>query len=447
MNDFEKDSKMGNEAESENVNNVIPKQEKESPQWTMPQNEQKTYQPPYPPQGNFNINVEGRNKKRSKAPLIAAVVAASIVFLLVSSVVMGIFISSLSNLDIFRDKAEVIIEDIIGGEGEGDENNDIIAGDKDNNTDTQPIKSGVLSVSQIAKKVTPSVVGVLSQIRDSFGQTATGSGIVMSEDGYIITNNHVIQGASSIKVVLNDGNQYTAKVVGADAKTDLAVLKIDAKGLTYAEFGNSDALEVGELAVAIGNPAGLELQGTVTSGIISAINRDITVEDRVMTLIQTDASINPGNSGGPLVNKYGQVIGVNTIKLGVSYYEGIGFAIPSNTFKPIIDELIANGYVKGRPMIGITGRDIDEQTASAYEVPMGVYIQFVDPGSDSYAQGLKGGDIIVAINDQKITNMAELNKIKDKHKAGESIKLTIYRDGKNLTVSIKLSEQKPEGDR
>ena len=209
----------------------------------------------------------------------------------------------------------------------------------------------------IAKKAGPAVVGVVSKITTTtyFGlsqeQEGGGSGIIINSDGYIITNQHVINGATTVKVVLNNGKEYDAKLIGQDRKTDLAVIKIEETNLPTAELGQSSALEVGELAVAIGNPMGLEFAGSVTAGVISALNRTMTVDGRQYTLIQTDAAINPGNSGGALVNKYGQVIGINTVKIGASGYEGMGFAIPIDIAMPIINELLESGYVKGRPVI------------------------------------------------------------------------------------------------
>ena len=299
----------------------------------------------------------------------------------------------------------------------------------------------ILSIPQISEKVKPCVVGIVTENLTQLAQSGTGSGIIMTPDGYIITNYHVVENADKLTVVLDSGKSYTAKVIGSDEKTDLAVIKIDATNLTAAEFGNSDNLKVGDLAVAIGNPMGIELQGTVTSGIISAINRDITVEDRVMTLIQTDASINPGNSGGPLVNKYGQVIGINTVKLGISYYEGLGFAIPMNTAKPIIDELIKDGSIVGRPAIGISGRGISERAATYYSIPQGVLIDYVQPDSDAAKQGLQAGDIITSFDKTKITTMNEIQKLLDKYKAGQSVTIGVFRDGKTLDITFKLMDE------
>ena len=305
-----------------------------------------------------------------------------------------------------------------------------------------------LNVTQIAEKVGPAVVGILSKqsVNTWFGvteQQGSGSGIIISHDGYIITNSHVIEGATSFKVVLASGDEYDAVIVGQDVKTDLAVIKINETNLPTAELGKSSELKVGELAVAIGNPHGLEFQGSVTAGVISALNRTMNVDGRQYTLVQTDAAINPGNSGGPLVNKYGQVIGINTVKLSYSDTEGMGFAIPIDVAAPIVDELINKGYVTGRPQIGIGTRDITESMANYYKMPIGVYILEVSPGSGAAAAGLMIGDIVVAADGKTVTTTDELNDIKDTHKAGEIIKLEIVRSGQSITVNVKLGEEKP----
>ena len=298
-----------------------------------------------------------------------------------------------------------------------------------------------LTVKQISEKVRPSVVGVTCQNPSSFAADSVGSGIIMSTDGYIITNNHVIEGMSRIQVVLDDGTTYEAMLIGSDSRSDLAVIKINATNLPAAEFGDSEKLEQGDPAIAIGNPAGLQLQNTVTYGIISAINRDVVVEDRTMTLIQTDASINPGNSGGPLVNEFGQVIGINTIKVGISYYEGLGFAIPMNTAKPLIDELISRGYIKGRPSIGINGQTLSDRDSAYYGLPSGLYIEYVHPQSDAYKKGLRRGDIITHMNGTKFSSTAEIKKIRDNFKAGDTVTLTIYRDSKEIDIDVILMDE------
>lgn len=301
---------------------------------------------------------------------------------------------------------------------------------------------GALTLQEIYKKVIPSVVSIQSTVS---GGISSGTGIIMSEDGYIITNYHVIENAQSVTVVLNDDSEYSAVMIGGDSTSDLAVLKIDATGLSAAEFGSSEALQVGDSVVAIGNPLGTQLKGTMTQGIISAINRDISVNGRNMTLLQTDAALNSGNSGGPLINIYGQVIGINTMKMS-SYYsssiiEGLGFAIPISLAKPIVDELIEDGYVSGRPAIGITGMSLPASAASYYQLPEGIYVESVDPSSDAYAKGLARGDVITGINGTDITTLDELNRIKNECRAGDTVTLTYYRSGEFYTVEVTLIDQ------
>ena len=304
-----------------------------------------------------------------------------------------------------------------------------------------PAEGGELTLQAIYKKMIPSVASIIA-VTD--GGSASGTGIVMTADGYIITNEHVVDGGKSYTVLLHDDSQYTATLVGADAVSDLAVLKIDATGLTAAEFGDSTTVEVGDTVVAIGDPLGIELRGTMTDGIISAINRDVTTNGRTLTLLQTNAQLNNGNSGGPLINIYGQVIGINTMKMG-SYYttsvEGIGFAIPISSAKPIIDELIEQGYVSGRPALGIQGDSVPAYVQAFYHLPDGVYVAYVYPDSDAAAKGLAEGDIITAIDGTEISSMDDLNTIKNQHIAGDTVRLTVYRGGQRYSVDIVLMDQ------
>lgn len=306
-----------------------------------------------------------------------------------------------------------------------------------------------LSVTQIAAKVGPSVVGIVNKqsVTTWFGtseQDGSGSGIIISEDGYILTNSHVVENATSLTVILSNNSEYTANIVGMDEKTDLAVLKIDATGLPAAELGKSSELAVGDLAVAIGNPLGMEFYGSVTQGIISALNRTMNVDGREYTLIQTDAAINPGNSGGPLVNKYGQVVGINTVKISSSSAEGMGFAIPIDVAAPIVNDLITNGYVTGRPQIGVATRDITENMSQYYGMPMGVYVVSVVEGSGAEAAGIKTGDIITKANGKEIQTAEELNSVKDEHKAGDVLSLTVVRSGQEMPVNVTLGEEKSQ---
>lgn len=323
-----------------------------------------------------------------------------------------------------------------------------------------------LEIPDIAEKVGPAVVGVINMTtysgysyNDPYGfffgqgdnsqqqgkevQQGSGSGIIISEDGYIITNNHVVEGASSLKVILNTGEEFTASLKGADSRTDLALLKIEGKKFPYATLGDSTSLRVGDLAVAIGNPLGQELAGTVTVGYISALNRTMTIDNKQLTLIQTDAAINPGNSGGALVNCYGEVIGINTAKVSSSSLEGLGFAIPTAEAKPIIEDLIANGYVKGRPVIGIAGRAITANDAKKYNLVEGIYVYSMTDNSPAHMAGLKIGDIITECNGTAVKTVDELNNIKNKFKPNDTLKLKVWRTGEYVNINLILGEEVP----
>lgn len=306
----------------------------------------------------------------------------------------------------------------------------------------------VLTVEEIAKRVGPSIVGIscTSVVQSYFGsQTAqsSGSGIIIDANGHIVTNYHVIEGSSKIKVKLTSGNEYDATVVGGDEKTDIAVIKIAAsEELHVATIGDSDSVEVGELAVAIGNPLASELFGTVTAGVISGVNRTMTVGQRDMTLIQTDAAISPGNSGGALINKYGEVIGINSVKLVDDAAEGLGFAIPMNEAVPIVQDLTKYGYVKGRPMIGVSVREITPELAyyNNLLVDYGLYIMSVTEGSGAANAGLTRGDIILKFDGTPVTSATQMNKIRDKHKAGDRVSVTIMRGNAEKVVNVTLTE-------
>lgn len=297
----------------------------------------------------------------------------------------------------------------------------------------------VKDVRGVVQKVRPSVVGVITESFQTYSTSSTGSGIILSEDGYIVTNNHVVEGGDSIAVTLDDGETYAAELIGTDVKSDIAVLKIDAQNLPAAEFGDSSQVEVGEAAIAIGNPLGLN--GTVTAGIISAVDREIQVGSSNMVLLQTDASINPGNSGGALLNEYGQVIGVNSAKISSEDSEGLGFAIPSNTVGPIVEELIDKGYVSGRPLTGISGRNVSALTAAFYNIPQGILVDQVAPESDAAAKGLTAGDVIIGVDDIRVENISDACTLRDEHKAGDTMKLTFYRQGSTHEINIQLMEE------
>ena len=296
---------------------------------------------------------------------------------------------------------------------------------------------GEMSLSDVAASMADSVVGIVTTLQ---GGQSTGSGFVYSEDGLIITNYHVIENGTAVQVVMDDGTTYDATVVGGDEQSDLAVLKIDAQGLSPVTINSADTPAVGETVLAIGNPLGLELQGSVSAGIISAVDRQITVNGRTMNLLQTDASISPGNSGGPLVNSRGEVIGINSAKISSDLAEGLGFAIPMTTAMPIISDLIEYGYVTGRPVIGVSVSDVSAEMVLFYRMPQGVYVQAVTPGSSAETAGIEVGDIITAADGQAITSTTELDNIKDQHSPGDEIVLTIYRSGRTTDVTVVLSE-------
>lgn len=330
--------------------------------------------------------------------------------------------------------------------------------------------STALSTEDIVEKSLPSVVGIESEFNVpnpsgsyyyGFGgnmpslseATSTGTGVIITEDGYVVTNAHVIYDSQygsglseKISVLVSDGESYDAEVIGYDTDCDIAVLKIDAKNLVPAEFGDSDILKLGEPVTAIGNPLGFDLMNTVTSGIVSGLNRQIIINDKEMTLLQTDAAINSGNSGGPLINKYGQVIGINSSKMSASYsetsIEGIGFAIPSNEVSKIVDDLMEYGYVTGRPQLGINCQDVTDNVSQMYDLPLGVYVISVSEDSAAEKAGLETGDIITAVDGEEIRSYSELNAKKNLHEAGDEVELTYVRKGKTRTVTIVLDENK-----
>lgn len=329
----------------------------------------------------------------------------------------------------------------------------------DTNSDTSTSSDGTVSAmsdQDIAAKLTPSVVCIQNyQVTQNYGfmQTDTsdssvspaseGSGIIMSEDGYIITNAHVVEGATSLKVMTSDGETYEAQLIGSDTVTDLAVVKIDATGLTAAEFGSSEDLRVADKVMAIGNPGGHELSSSVTIGYVSALNRAIAnnTTGYTMEYIQTDAAINPGNSGGALINEYGQVVGINSAKISATGYEGLGFAIPIDTAQPIISDLIQYGYVKDRAVLGISGQFIDSMTGRFYGLPQGEYVAQLN-SSEAQASGLQVGDVITAIDGQQLDSESTLRSAILSKKPGDTVTLQVYRSStqQSATVELKLSE-------
>ena len=295
-----------------------------------------------------------------------------------------------------------------------------------------------LSIQDIYQKVNPSTVTVLTGMSD--GSAMVGTGVIFTEDGYILTNAHVIAGGSECYVVLDTGENHRARLLGLDEEKDLAVIKIDATGLPAAEFGDSDALTVGDPVYAIGNPLGVELRGTLTDGIVSAINRDVYVDGVTMTLIQTNAALNNGNSGGPLINVYGQVVGINTMKMGSSSttsVEGLGFAIPIASTAYMINDLIAYGEIHGEVMIGVSVQTVPVTLDSGETA---LLIMDVTPGGPGDEAGLREGDLLLKADGEALTKSADLLRIRRRHDAGDSLALTYERNGKRSTVNVILRE-------
>jgi len=299
-----------------------------------------------------------------------------------------------------------------------------------------------LTIPEIAALASKSVVEIYTESVSNSGRMrqfvteGAGSGVIITADGYIVTNNHVIEGSRKITVRLSSGKDYEATLVGRDSKTDIAVIKINAAGLQPAVYGNSDNIVVGELAVAIGNPLG-QLGGTVTDGIISALSRNIEIDGNMMTLLQTSAAVNPGNSGGGLFNCYGELIGVVNAKSSGSDIEGIGFAIPVNLAKLIAQSLIKYGYVPGRIDFGVTLINVlDPMTAMMYRVQStGVYVSQTDENSQ-----LQSGDRIVSIDGKDIRSIADINELLDSYKVGDTLPVDVVRGGRTITVQHTLKQ-------
>lgn len=322
-------------------------------------------------------------------------------------------------------------------------------------TKTSSATGSGLTVSQIVKKVSPAVVGVSTKTTvtqndfDSFfgssngngssTQEGMGSGIIFNNDGYILTNYHVIKGADKIAVILNNKKEVSAKVVNYDEANDIAVIKMTGSFTVpgVAELGSSASLNVGDSVVAIGNPLGKEFLGTVTTGVVSAVNREVAVsEGQKQTYIQTDAAINPGNSGGPLVNSFGQVVGINSAKISENGVEGIGFSIPIDTVKSKIQNLS-----KPILMLGISGEAVDKSTAEQHNIPQGVYIEQIQDFSSAQKAGMQVGDVITKFDGKKVTSTSDIDSIKSKHNSGDTVQVEVYRDDAYKTLSLKLSDK------
>lgn len=310
----------------------------------------------------------------------------------------------------------------------------------------------ILDISDIVAKLKPSVVEISTESVSSgnsiFGQYVSqgaGSGVILSADGYIVTNNHVVNGANSIKVKTYDGQEYEATLVGTDPQTDVAVIKVDATDLSPATIGSSDDIQVGEAAIAIGNPLG-SLGGTVTTGIISAVGREITIDNETMTLLQTDAAINPGNSGGGLFDVNGELIGIVNAKQSDTGIEGLGFAIPISDVTSVIDDLVAHGQVTTRPVLNVSLQQVQNSTYYGQNRTMepGVYIVQIVEGGTADLAGLQMGDRIVSFDGQEISSSAEVKNILKKHAVGDVVQMVVDRNGEQVELDITLHGSEAE---
>jgi len=322
--------------------------------------------------------------------------------------------------------------------GKNDHSGDVVEGGQ-RVVYTLAAEEGSLTPQEIFVKCSPSAVSIVSYVQSRYGTSeSTGTGIIMSEDGYIITNHHVIDGATAVYVAIN-GEEYQATIVGSEAKSDIAVLKVDAQGLEKAEFGVSSDIVTGDSAIVIGNPLGTTFADTMTIGYISATQREVQIEDYIMSLIQIDAAVNPGNSGGPLINSRGQVIGVVNAKISQEDVEGIGFAIPIDTALKIANDLIDHGYVTDRPMLGITIQSLPEEYAAYYGYEAGITVTEILPDSCAEQGGMQVGDKIIAFNGIEVENSTELNYQKDKCSVGDTVTITVERDGQTIDLTIVLA--------
>lgn len=378
-----------------------------------------------------------QNKKQKKNNGFKAVVATGLICSLIGGGIGGVVGANIaaSNLEAALMSNESLDEEEGSGRlqlvGNSDEISPVIA---------------------IAEKVTPSVVGVktFGTAYTYWGQRipnqelGSGSGIIYSKDGYIITNYHVIEDATSVMITLSNGTEYDARIIGSDSSSDLAVLKVEATNLPAADFGDSSALQIGELVVAIGNPLGYE--NTVTDGIVSGLNRQLTDYIDSATLIQTNATINSGNSGGALVNSRGEVVGINSAKLVASNAEGMGFALSINEVKPIVEEIISKGHVS-RPYLGVSINSqyqVDADMAERYEIPMGIQVADVVPGGPADRAGLRAGDIIYKVNDTLIQSFEDLSNIIDDSQVGDQLRILANRDGEKIVADVTLAEGNAE---
>ena len=450
MDEFNRFNQDENESKAENaeeINNMAEPEEKKVPQEESGANPPPPPPPPppQPPYQNYGAgwnsssyySPEPPKKKKNYNSLIAII----IVF-----VTVGMFFAVgygvLKSSDLFESFGNAL-----NSSNPSEENNKVTFGQyekpegSDNLTQNE---DGSYSPADLYTIASPSIVGVLNYTNGSTTAQGQGSGVIISEDGYIVTNAHVVNGADAVSVVMGtEKEEIEAKIIGSDARTDIAVLKVEKSGLSYLKLGNSDDVKVGEMVAAIGNPGGLSLSNSLTVGYVSGLDREVVIDNYSMKFLQTDAAINPGNSGGALINMYGQLIGINSAKISDTNYEGIGFAIPINEAVPIIETLIENGYVKGRVRIGISVQEISAYQAHFNNIPEGLMIYSVDRTCDCFGKVQKG-DIITEFNGEALSTTAELYSLLEKCSPDETVKLKIYRTqrftGSYIEVEVKLSE-------
>ena len=394
----------------------------------------------------------GENRRPQRLGKALILFGCTLALLLVAAGVLHWVNNTLLPADLLQNPYAQESEDGENWEWSGNWNEEEETSEKETTVERAPLGSGLTmtlsaqpqseshTLQTIYQENIQSIVSIWGDAGDSYSY---GTGVVLSADGYIITNAHVIEGCSSVEVVLQDDRSFDALLVGMDVPTDLAVLQIDAWDLQPAVFGDSDQMQVGDTVVAIGNPLGQELRGTMTDGIISAINRDVDVDGYSMVLIQTTAALNSGNSGGALINEYGQVVGITNMKMYAydDTVEGLGFAIPTTTVKTVVDDLLQQGYVSGEPTIGITCYTVTEEMVEEYDMPQGVCVKSVQQNSDAKAQGIFPGDVIVEANGQTITTVEELLVLKEGMAAGDVIHFRLWREGAYLERDVELMEQ------
>ncbi len=403
-----------------------------------------------PPTNNALVGAQTKPKKNTGLKVFAVVMTVVFVFTAVVFTGYYMYNEGIFEKDEVSPPSEEVQDENIDASDDDAQLNILDA--PEGSSDGSILAEGELSSEEIAEKVSPSVVGIMTYVTDDRTMTeqayGIGSGVIMSEDGYIITNAHVVMlednvtPVNNLVVYLDNGDTEVATLVGIDVKTDLAVIKIERNDLVAADFGNSDEIEVGEKAVAIGSPTSLTFLNSFSQGVISGVDRTIAIDSTGNTLnaIQTDAAINPGNSGGALVNKYGQVIGINSSKIAGTEVEGMGFAIPINEAKPVIEDLIENGFVTDRVRIGITFQSITEALSEIIGVPQGLRVISVSPEVDAYTKGVLAGDVITHIDGQQVVVLEDVSEIFEDKVAGDTITLTIFRSTETIEIEVILHQ-------